>query len=325
MGERDAFGNEKDDNPLAGMGWSTGGLSTPSEPATAVTPPAKESLTAAARAAAEAARSAALQAQATAKAAAANVGSGDAGMASSSQAFGASSTPQVSRPTPPAPSSLTGLPRYRSSGGVRLTRVLLAVVLPIAIIGGVAASLVSVGSNVTDQVDNFRTAISTGLDSITVPTVPVPETPAVPATPPTGFGEGSLLLKSNFAAALRTLSSEGARAQYVRVAADRINASIITAGGEMRNVQVTWQDELRRLSSTAAPGGVRTFALSSLTRAAPFRLSRSAAGRAKRAPASVDYLVTVEALGRLGWTVVLKNGGGQYLADGGGRITRKIG
>ncbi|MCW3015927.1 MAG: hypothetical protein JWO02_3019, partial [Solirubrobacterales bacterium] len=25
MGERDAFGNETSDNPLAGMGWSPGG------------------------------------------------------------------------------------------------------------------------------------------------------------------------------------------------------------------------------------------------------------------------------------------------------------
>ena len=60
-------------------------------------------------------------------------------------------------------------------------------------------------------------------------------------------------------------------------------------------------------------------------RSAPSRLARQAASRAGKQPSSVDYMVALQ-LGaeNQAWTVVLKNGGGQFLADRTGRITRKI-
>ncbi|MCW2997344.1 MAG: hypothetical protein JWN65_893 [Solirubrobacterales bacterium] len=113
----------------------------------------------------------------------------------------------------------------------------------------------------------------------------------------------------------------------LRVAADRIDASIVSSIGRMKQVQVTWNGELRRFSESA-PGFSRagTFLIAALKRTAPFRLARSAAGRSAKAPSSIDYLVTVSfgPSSEHGWTVIMKNGGGQFLADAKGKITRRI-
>lgn len=221
----------------------------------------------------------------------------------------------------PGPAS-TPLPHYGPRGGARLARRLIPLVASLAILGGIGLVVASVGNDVSHRVGDVRRAISTGLSQITVPTT-VPS-PATPATPPTGFGRGSLLLRANFATALGRLRQEGARLRSLRVAPDRIDASLLTRDGRMKQVQITSGGEVRRFG-TSGPGfsTAGTFLLAGVVRAAPFRLARSAAGRAKRAPSAVDYLVAIDVGGEQGWTVVLK-GGGQYLADHAGRITRRI-
>lgn len=306
MAERDAFGNERGENPLAGMGWSTGGLTSPSEPATAVTPPGPV---------------------APAPAPPASAAAPPVVGVAAADAFG-DSAPAAGPPMPPpgSPTS-TGLPGYRLPAGVRLVRRLILLVVPLAVFGGAGLAILSVGGSVSDSVQDARRAISTSLDAVTIPTpsVAVPEAPGAPATPPTGFGTGSLLLRSNFAHALRTLRSEGSRLRSLRVAADRIDASIITRDGRMKQVQVTWQGRLQRFS-TSGPGfpTAGSFSIAGLERSAPFRLARSAAGRARKAPSSIDYLVALDLGGGQAWTVFVKDGGGQYHADRAGRITRKV-
>ncbi|MCW3014153.1 MAG: hypothetical protein JWO02_1245, partial [Solirubrobacterales bacterium] len=231
------------------------------------------------------------------------------------------------------PSLPPGIPNPNRSSAVanlRLAGALVKIAIPLAIFGAVGLTIFSVGSNVSHSVNDVRRAISTSIDSITVPAIPTPESPSSPRAPavaPVGFGTGSLLLKSNFAKALTVLRGEGSRLRSLRVAPERIDASIVTSGGRMKQVQVTSQGKLQRFS-TSGPGFSRagTFPIDGLKRAAPFRLSRSAAGRSKRTASSVDYVVaiTVGVGHAQGWTVILKNGGGQYLADANGKITRKI-
>lgn len=222
-------------------------------------------------------------------------------------------------PVPPEPAPL---PHYGPGPGPRLARRLLPIVLSLAILGGVGAVVASIGSVVSHRVGEVRRAISTGLSQITVPTT-VPS-PAAPAAPPVGFGRRSLLLRANFATALRRLRQEGARLRSLRVAPDRIDASLLTRDGRMKQVQITSRGEVRRFGTSGPSFSTTgTFPLAGLERAAPFRLARSAAGRAKRAPSAVDYLVAIDVGDGQGWTVILK-GGGQYLADHAGRITRRI-
>jgi hypothetical protein len=308
MGERDAFGNEKGEkSSLAGLGWTTGGTPSSTEPV-AVPPPA-------------------------APAPSVSVGAGPAatppagappetGFRSGSDPFGAMPTlpPPAPRATPPA-----GIPRYQPSAGTRLLRVGMMTVVPLIIFGAIGATIFSIGNDVSDRVGDVRHAISTSLDQITVPTVPPVETPAAPATPPVGFGKGSLLVKSNFADALRTLRGEGSRVRSLRVAPDRINAQLVTLDGRMKSVQITWQGEVQRSSTGPGFPTTGTFSVDSIQRAAPFRLARSAAGRERKSPSSVDYLVALDLGGRQAWTVLFKDRSAQYLADSAGRITSKNG
>jgi hypothetical protein len=314
MGERDAFGNEKGEkSALAGLGWTTGGAPSASEPVT-VPPPAAP-------------------APAPTPAPTVSVGAGPAappptsppsetGFRSGSDPFGAMPTlpPPAPRATPPA-----GIPRYQPSAGTRLLRLGMMTAVPLIIFGAIGATIFSIGNDVSDRVGDVRHAISTSLDQITVPTVPPVETPATPATPPVGFGKGSLLVKSNFADALRTLRGEGSRVKSLRVAPDRIDAQLVTLDGRLKSVQITWQGEIRRSSTGPGFPTTGTFSVDAIQRAAPFRLARSAAGRERKSPSSIDYVVGLELAGRQVWTVLFKDRRAQYLADGAGRITSKNG
>lgn len=212
----------------------------------------------------------------------------------------------------------------RTPPGPRAIRALVAGVAVLVAVGlGISLVALSDSSTVARPGDALRRSISSGVARLTVPKVP--EAPARPRTPPAGFARGSLLLRANFAKALAILRPEGSRLRTLRVAPDRIDASIVTAKGAMKQVQVTWEGRLQ-VFSTSGPGFplAGTFTIDQLARAAPFRLAASAVERAGRTPASVDYMVALGLPTAQGWTVVLKNGGGQYIADHGGRITRRI-
>ena len=91
-----------------------------------------------------------------------------------------------------------------------------------------------------------------------------------------------------------------------------------------KQVQVTWQGKLTRLGPATPTGGPTPglIRLDTIVRAAPFRLARSAARRSRRSPSSVDYAVAIDIAGVQRWSVFLKDGGGRYVGDREGRITR---
>lgn len=313
MGERDAFGNEKTDDPLAGMGWGTGGLggqdaALPASPSPSLPQDPKSPH--------------------------AHV----ADTANLTESGLPGPPPVVPRGSSSAPTSPFDLPQmsgssYRATDVLAVGKVVgfvFKIALPLVIFGVVGLSIFNFGSDVADDVRKFGT-------SFTLPTAPTVsgETPgapsplpsSTPSAPPVGLGKGSLLKPTNFTTAIRRLQKEGSRARSVRVAADRIDASIVTATGRAKQVQVTSTGDVQVFGpATSGASLAGTFVLADLVRNAPSRLARQAASRVGRQPSSVDYMVALD-LGSDGqaWTVFIKNGGGQFIADRSGRITRKNG
>jgi len=285
MADRDAFGNEKNEDPLAGLSDAT------------------------------------------------NVSVGGGFPEPPSSIFGSDTGAPKSPFDLPPPATATP---YTATDVMAIGKVVgfvFKVGLPLLIFGAVGYSIFSIGNDVSNDV---RKAFGT---AFTIPTTPAStgeapgspsplpsSTPSTPSTPPVGLGKGSLLKAANFTAAVRRLQTEGARARSVRVAADRIDASIVTTTGRAKQVQVTSAGDMQVFGPATLGASLSgTFVLADLVRSAPSRLARQAASRAGKQPSSVDYMVALQ-LGaeNQAWTVVLKNGGGQFLADRTGRITRKI-
>lgn len=233
---------------------------------------------------------------------------------------GDASPPPPGDPVPPRPR-----PRPRRSRARPLTT--LRAAFPVAVVAAALWGIPQLVDKASDEFDRAQRAIGTGVNVFSVPSVPrfTAPSPAVPAVPPVGFGKGSLLLKSNFADALRTLRGEGVRVRTLRVAADRIDAQVVTRDGRQSSVQVTWQGKLSVFGTT--PPGLPTtglLVLDTVVRAAPFRLARSAAERAGRPVSSVDYVVALGLGPGQVWSLFFRNGGGHYTGDRSGRITRKV-
>ncbi len=298
MAERDAFGNEISEDPLKGLGWSAGGTPVPSSGPPAKAAPAVSAGTSAAPA--------------------------PVSQASVNTAFGAPTrdTGDLLTPLP------GGIPRVRRSP-LRLIGALVKIGIPLAIFVVIGTTIAGLGNSVSDSVDDVRRAISTSFSiptAATTPSLPGTEAPGAPRTPPVGFGKGSLLRTGNFRPAMDLISREGSRLRTLRVSADRVDATIVTNAGRMKQVQVTWDGRVDRRTFGSGFPQTGTFPVTGIRRSAPFRLARSAAGRTKSSPSAVDYVVAIS-LGPGGeqqWTVILKNGKGQYLADNRGRITRRI-
>jgi hypothetical protein len=172
--------------------------------------------------------------------------------------------PEPIAPAPPRPEFVR--PRRRRSGGLARLIVLLTV------IGAAGIALVSAG-----------TSVEGGLDGIVES---VPEEVA----PPTGITGESLIRRANFADAVGTLAGSGlGRPLTMRVAPDRIDATLIAKDGRMHQIQITPDGELKELaSSEGAPG--QTIPYKAIDPSAPERLVR--AGATKTVPAGrIDYLV----------------------------------
>ena len=157
------------------------------------------------------------------------------------------------------------------------------------------------------------------------PAAAEPPVPAEPAEPPRGLQPGSLLRRANFTVALRRLRA-GAKGEprTLRVAAERIDVQVVLRDGRLRSAQVSWDGEVRVLSTTPTPiGGLRGYPWSAIDRGAPQRLARGATGRARRPASSFDYAVLLDAAG-LRWSAFVKNGPA-FTAAPSGRIERQIG
>ena len=157
--------------------------------------------------------------------------------------------------------------------------------------------------------------------TITVPNL----SPPAPAEVPTGLGAGSLLRPAEFERALGDIRRRDiGRLQHLRVAPERIDATLHTPRSTLVNVQVSTADGFRRFSESS-PGfpATNTIPYGRLDPRAPQRLTRAAAERLRKPVTEINYLVPSASEGKITWGAYFKNGA-YFLADARGRITRRI-
>jgi hypothetical protein len=221
----------------------------------------------------------------------------------------------------------------------RAVRGIVLTVVVVAIAGGAIASLVGSGVNKVERfVDDFTTPraspppppassseVPSGQQQPTPAQPAQPVQPARPAAPPRGVGRGSLLRPFAFGAAIKRLRNGGyGRLTNLRVAPERIDATLLTKGGALRQVQIVPGGDLRQFgTSSQGFSGVPTMSLAGIDAGAPQRLTRSAAERLGVAPSRVNYLVYTQFAGTAQWNVYF-TAGQIFSADAHGRITRRI-
>jgi len=338
MTERDAFGRQKGEDPLEDLGWSSSsaanrssGLRVPVARGDVPKPDAP------------------LEDLGWSTSSAANRTSGLAVPVSAEQLRGDADAPHQGIPGSHAPAPMTFRDREPSGGGMpggaqidlrglrvlgRLFRSLILLAILAAVFIGGGGALVDTISDEIDKIDEIESSKPRSPatperegPSSKAPTgqSPAPAQPAAPSEPPVGLQRGSLLLRANFASALRKMRNGGyGRLTNLRVAPERINATFLTKDGRLRNVQFQPGGAVRDFG-TSGPGfsGARTMSIASINASAPFRAVSSAAGRLKKPASKVNYLVYTAAFSGQPWGVYFKDG--QYFrADGRGAITRRF-
>ncbi len=299
MGERDAFGREKGEDSLADMGWQQGrtparepATVTPGDPLAAPAAPATPAPPAAASAfSAGEAASPFAHASPPPEAAAASAFS--AGEASAPFAKPKPRPAEPPRPKPPAP-SFARPPRRR--GGPSLARLIILVAI-VGALGIGASAVVRAGGH---AVDGLR-------DKIEAVTPKQPESPSPAAS-------GSLLRAAPLRDALAKLPA--GRLVFIRISAGSIDAQVIRAG---KRHTVHLATDGPSISATT-PAGVNQKGFK-LDPAAPLRVARTAARRARRSVNDVDYVVGTE----LGWELFFKGDALHYHAAPSGRKVAKVG
>jgi hypothetical protein len=202
-----------------------------------------------------------------------------------------------------APPSVPGRPRRRRRRWTKL--------IVLLVVGWVTFNLIG---NLVDEVEDAAR-------TITIPNL----SPPTPAEPPAGLEAGSLLRPAAFARALGDIRRRDiGRLQHLRVAPERIDATLHTPKSTLVNVQVSAADGFRRFSESS-PGfpATGTIPYGRLDARAPQRLTRAAAERLGLPVTQVNYLVPSATDGKITWGAYFKNGA-IFLADARGRITRRI-
>jgi hypothetical protein len=143
-----------------------------------------------------------------------------------------------------------------------------------------------------------------------------------PATrAPTGLGRASLIRRANFAGALATLRKSGlGRPLTLRVAPDRVDATLVGEGGRTHQVQIDFEGSLRELGSNAGPAR-GTIPFGRIDPNAPQRLVRAGAVRAGVRARRIDHLVLTAGT-PLAWGAYYK-GGKVVTGDAHGRPQRR--
>lgn len=174
---------------------------------------------------------------------------------------------------------------------------------------------INVFQNVADKVDEAAR-------SIKIPSVAVP---SPQADAPVGLAPRSLLRPAAFERALADLRGRDiGRIQSLRVAPERIDASLLTPRGTLVSVQLRPRGEFQRFSESGSGfGGIATIPYGKLDPRVPQRLVRAAAERLGRPVSRIDYLVPTLSSGELSWGAYFK-GGAIFLANERGKITRRI-
>ena len=199
------------------------------------------------------------------------------------------------------------------------------IVIVFAVLGGIISTLVDEG---VDRADRF-------LRDFEPPDVQAPAVPGSDESSPSGRPQAtlparglsvtSLLRPAAFGKAMTRLRTGGyGRLTHLRVAPDRIDASMLTKDGRLRQVQIV-PGGAARVIATSPSGfaGAPTMAMKGIDTSAPYRLTRSAAGRLEQPASRVNYLVLSEFAGARQWNVYF-TGGQIFSADARGRITRRV-
>ena len=194
-------------------------------------------------------------------------------------------------------------PRKRRRGMARLIVLLIFGWITFNVISGIAGKV--------DEVAR----------TITIPNVSRPE--AKP--PPAGLEPGSLLRPAAFERAIAQIRRRGGgKLENLRVAPERIDATLITDRGTLVNVQVSATEGYRRFSESG-PGFTAsdTVPFSKLDARIPQKVTRAAAERLGSPVGTIDYLVPSLSDGKVVWGAYFKTGA-IFLADARGRIIRRI-
>ena len=149
--------------------------------------------------------------------------------------------------------------------------------------------------------------------------------PAETEPPPTGLERGSLLRPAAFERAMAQIRRRGeGKLQNLRVAPDRIDASLITDRGTLVNVQVSATEGYREFSESG-PGftASNTVPSSKLDARVPMKLTVAAAERLGKPVGTINYLVPTMSDGKVVWGAYFKTGA-IFLANARGKIIRRI-
>ena len=296
----DPFGRKKDENPLASLGWHGDDTASTAEPERA---PEREPEPVASFGAA------------------------------SDTAHESGVPPSRSAPDPGAarwrfPQGRDHAERGAPARGKPVGRLVGAVItlgIVLAVLGSLISVLVDEG---VERADRFIDELAPpDLQAPSVPGAQDDATPSEGARPqqsPRGLSAGSLLRPVAFGRAMERLRTGGyGRLANLRVAPERIDATIVTKNGRLRQVQIVPGGAVRVLGTTPTGfAGTPTMTLKGIAPSAPSRLTRSAAGRLRQPASRVNYLVLSEFAGARQWNVYFK-GGQIFTADARGRITRR--
>jgi hypothetical protein len=302
--DRDPFGRDREEDPLAAMGWTgeaTSAGATPRETDTAslgeVAPPEPS-----------APRLGHLPTATTA-------GAGAPPHATPTQ------MPATAARRPAHHRPATTRAYGRPSGGRRAARGLVVLAVLAAGIGAVALYAVP---GIRDAVDEISRQIDEAGD-LAAPGGDAAGGGSSEARPPTGLGRRSLLLRGNLAPALRRMRARaGGRLLMLRVAPDRIDAQVVTQDGRLRSAQARHDGQVAIISDVEAQGarGAGTYSWSQVNASAPRRIVRAMQrGRPTR---EVGYLVLMNA-GGLRWSAFRQDGTGFTARADGRGVTRIAG
>ena len=194
-------------------------------------------------------------------------------------------------------------PRKRRRGMARL--------IVLLVFGWIAFNVISGIAGKVDEVAR----------TITIPNLSPPEA----AKAPVGLEQGSLLRPAKFREAIAQIRRRGeGKLQNLRVAPERIDATLISDRGTLINVQVSATEGYRRFSESG-PGFTASDAVpfGKLDARIPRKVTRAAAERVGAPVDQINYLVPSLSDGKVVWGAYFKNGA-IFLADARGRITRRI-
>jgi hypothetical protein len=224
----------------------------------------------------------------------------------------AAPVPEAGRPEIPAappdiPPPAAAAPRARRRRPRVVSRLIILLVV-IVVGGNLLAGATSKVHDAIDGIPDFRTP------GVTSPT---------PA--PAGLQPGSLIRPAAFAKALADLESRGlGRLQTLRLAPERINATLLTPRTTLMSVQLDHDGTFQRFGDSGGGfGNIETIPYSRLDPNAPRRLVRAAAAKLHRPATQIDYLVPSISSGQIIWGAYFK-GGAIFFGNAGGHLTSRI-